>query len=367
MALRPSIATLEAVQDIRFCRSTDGARLAYAVHGSGPTLVVVSCWLSHLQFDWQSPVWRHFLDDLGGITRLVRYDERGFGLSDWNVTDFTLEARLADLDAVIEAVGVDRFALLGMSGNSPVALSYAARHPDRVSRLIVYGGWAGMPPPAPSSENELEEAAYQAMVRAGWARPDPLFRRVFTNIFIPEATEIQMGWMDDLQRMSTSTENMLGSRAERIRTDVTDLLADIAAPTLVLHARGDSAIEFKHARLLASGIPDARLVPLESRNHILLADEPAWRVFMNEVRAFMEPDRDIARARDMTSTAELTEREREILRHASDGRDNDEIAAALTLSVRTVERHLSNVYLKLGISGRSARTAAVARLLRERD
>lgn len=358
----------EAAQEIRFCRSTDGARLAYAVHGDGPPLVAVSCWLSHLQYDWQSPVWRHFLDDMGGISRLVRYDERGFGLSDWNVTDFSLEARLADLEAVIDAVGAERFALLGMSGNSPVALAYAARHPERVSRLIVYGGWAGMPLPAPSSEHDMEEAAIQAMVRAGWARPDPLFRRVFTNMFIPGANEAQMGWVDDLQRMSTSTENMLAARAERLASDLTDLLPDIKAPTLVLHARGDRAIEFKHARVLATRIPDARLVPLESRNHILLAGEPAWAVFMNEVRAFMEPDRAGLRPEhDMPRMAALTEREREILTLASNGRGNDEIAADLTLSVRTVERHLSNAYLKLGISGRSARTAAVARLLREGD
>ncbi|HEV8054380.1 MAG TPA: alpha/beta fold hydrolase [Candidatus Limnocylindrales bacterium] len=367
MAARAAPVRPEAAQEIRFCRSPDGARLAYAFHGSGPTLVVASCWLSHLEYDWQSPVWRHFLDDLGGIARLVRYDERGFGLSDWNVTDFSLEAQVADLEAVVDALGTERFALLGMSGNSPVALAYAARHPDRVTRLILYGGWAGQPPPAPSSEHDVEEAAYQAMVRAGWARPDPLFRRVFTNMFIPGATEIQMGWMDDLQRMSTSTENMLAARAERIRTDVAQLLPSITAPTLVLHARGDRAIDFKHARLLATSIPDARLVPLESRNHILLAGEPAWTVFMGEVRAFMAPEREVeSSADDMPSIAALTAREREILRHASDGRGNEEIAEALTLSVRTVERHLSNAYLKLGISGRSARTAAVARLLRER-
>ncbi len=197
------------VQQIRFCQAPDGTRIAYAVSGSGPPLLVSTCWLSHLQHDWQSPVWRHFLDDLGEITTLVRYDERGFGLSDWNVTDFSLEARLADLEAVIEALGLERFALLGMSGNSPVALAYAAKYPERVTRVIVYGGWAGMSV-APDPDKDAQEAAFRAMVRAGWARPDPLFRRVFTNMFIPDATEAQMGWMDDLQRMSTSTENMLG-------------------------------------------------------------------------------------------------------------------------------------------------------------
>src|ERR671915_1231555 len=240
MSVSPS--AIESTQQIRFCRSPDGVRLAYAYHGSGPPLVVVSCWLSHLQHDWQSPVWRHFLEDLGAITTLVRYDERGFGLSDWNVTDFSLDARLLDLEAVIDSLGFDRFALMGMSGNSPVALAYAAKHPDRVTRLIMYGGWAGWPQ-VPSMDDETE-LAFQALVRAGWARPDPIFRRVFTNIFIPDATEPQMRWYDDLQRMSTSTENMLAARHARRRTSVNDILGEVRAPTLVLHARDDTAIAF---------------------------------------------------------------------------------------------------------------------------
>ena len=359
-----SPSSIEANQQIRFCRSPDGVRLAYASHGSGPPLVVVSCWLSHLQHDWQSPVWRHFLEDIGAITTLVRYDERGFGLSDWNVTDFSLDARMRDLEAVIEGAGLDRFALMGMSGNSPVALAYAARNPDRVTRLIMYGGWAGWPQ-APRDDDETDEAAYQALVRAGWARPDPLFRRVFTNIFIPDATEQQMTWFDDLQRMSTSTENMLAARRARRATDVLDEVPAIRVPTLVLHARGDTAITFDHARGLAAAIPGARLTTLGSRNHILLADEPAWRVFRDEVAAFMEPDRVRSANAADDDVASLSPREREVLHLAAEGLSNEEVAQRLTLSVRTVERHLSNAYLKLGISGKAARTAAVARLLRQ--
>jgi len=359
-----SSSTIEATQQIRFCRSPDGVRLAYASHGTGPPLVVVSCWLSHLQYDWQSPVWRHFLQDLGAFTTLVRYDDRGFGLSDWNVTDFSLDARLRDLDSVIDALELDRFAIMGMSGNSPAALAYTARHPDRVTRLIMYGGWPGRPQP-PSPEDEDKEAAFQAMVRAGWARPDPLFRRVFTNIFIPGADERQMSWFDDLQRMSTSTENMLAARRARRATNVAALLPDIRVPTLVLHARGDTATDFEHARAMAAAIPGARLSALDSRNHILLADEPAWSVFRDEVAAFMEPDRARAAHAPDGDVATLSAREREVLHLAAEGLSNEEVAQRLSLSVRTVERHLSNAYLKLGISGKSARTAAVARLLRQ--
>jgi len=203
------------------------------------------------------------------------------------------------------------------------------------------------------------------MIRAGWAQEDPLFRRVFTNIFIPGASEEQMGWFDELQRMSTSTDNAVDSRIARQEVNLTDQLPRITAPTLVLHARGDLATPLDDARLTASLIPDARLVPLESRNHILLADEPAWGAFMEEVTAFMAPAAASERSGD--GLKELSLREREVLRLAAEGRSNAQIAQALVLSVRTVERHLSNAYLKLGISGRTARTAAVARLLRSAD
>ncbi len=340
-------------QEVRFCRADDGVRLAWARHGSGPPLLIVSCWLSHLQHDWQSPVWRHFLDDLGDIATVVRYDERGFGMSDWAVEDFSLERRLADLEALVDATGLSRFSVLGMSGGAPVALAYAHAHPERVTRMVLYGAMAagGL-----TQENSDEEAAFLAMIRAGWARPDPLFRRVFTNAFIPDASEQQMEWMDELQRTSTNTDNAVCSRIARHQTDVSDLLPDIAAPTLVLHA-DDDRVAPEWGIKLAAGIPDARLVLLDSRNHVLLSDEPAWQVFRREVADFIEPER------VSVPVDHLSDREREILLLAADGLDNTEIADRLTLSVRTVERHFQNVYLKLGLSGRTARAAAVARVL----
>jgi len=340
-------------QEVRFARADDGVRLAWARHGSGPPLVIASCWLSHLQHDWQSPIWRHFLDALGEFATVVRYDERGFGMSDWDVDDFSLARRVADLETLVDAAGLDRFALLGMSGGAPIALAYAHAHPARVSRLALYGGMASAGLVA--SDDEAEQA-FLAMIRAGWARPDPIFRRVFTTAFIPGATEEQMAWMDELQRTSTNTENAVCSRVARHHTDVSALLPEITAPTLVLHAEGDRVAPGAGTRL-AADIPSARLVMLESRNHILLSDEPAWDVFRAELAAFLHEDR------TTPSTAGLSVREREILALAAQGLDNAEIADRLTLSVRTVERHFQNVYLKLGLAGRSARAAAVARVL----
>ena len=345
---------LEA-QEVRFCRADDGVRLAWARHGSGPPLLIVSCWLSHLQHDWESPVWRHFLDDLGDVATVVRYDERGFGLSEWDVDDFSLERRLTDLETLVEATGLERFAVLGMSGGAPVALAYAAKHPERVTRMVLYGGMSCGRGTAAADDEAVEEA-FLAMIRAGWARPDSIFRRVFTTAFIPDATEQQMEWMDELQRTSTNTDNAVQSRIARHHTDVTNVLPDIAAPTLVLHARGDRVAP-DAGPALAAEIPDARLVMLDSRNHVLLADEPAWPVFRDEVAAFIGEDR------VNPSVTALSDREREILLLAAEGLGNGEIADRLTLSVRTVERHLQNIYLKLGLSGRTARAAAVARVL----
>jgi pimeloyl-ACP methyl ester carboxylesterase/DNA-binding CsgD family transcriptional regulator len=351
-------------QQIGFCRSSDGVRLAYAVHGTGPPLIVVSCWLSHLQYDWESPVWRHFLEDLGEFTTLVRYDERGFGLSDWDVADFSLGARLADLESIVESLGIDRFALMGMSGGAPVAMEYAVAHPERVTRLILYG--AALPradPDTPESRADLE--TWLGMLRMGWARPDPVFRRVFTSIFIPDATEEQMRWFDALQRMSTSTENAIESRKARAAVDIVDEVPRIRVPTVVLQPIGDQTVGFDSGVELAALIPGARLVPLDSRNHILLADEPAWTVFIDEVRRFMAPDRREVPADGPRALDALSAREIDVLRLAAEGRTNEGIAEALTLSVRTVERHLSNVYSKLGITGRAARTGAVADYLRQ--
>jgi len=349
-------------QKVRFCQAPDGVRIAYAVHGSGPPLLISTCWLSHLQFDWESPVWRHFLSDLGRFATIVRFDERGHGLSDWDVTDHSLESRLGDLEAVADDAGLERFALMAMAQGGPVAIAYAVRHPTRVSRLLFYDSYADPLRGMTAEDIELEEA-FEHLIKAGWGRPESTFRRVFTSQMIPGATEEQKTWLDDLMRASVSASTAYLARQQRKQTNATELLSQVRVPTLVLHALGDRMNSFAHGRHLASSIPGARLVPLDSQNHILLRDEPAWAVFVDEVERFLAADRPVPAPSPPHAKAVLSGRELEVLTLAADGQDNENIAEALSLSVRTVERHLQNIYVKLDVQGRSARAAAVARLL----
>jgi pimeloyl-ACP methyl ester carboxylesterase/DNA-binding CsgD family transcriptional regulator len=351
-----------SAQEVRFCRSRDGVRIAYARHGSGPVLVIATCWLSHLQFDWESPVWRHFLADLGEFATVIRYDERGHGLSDWGVEDHSLEARVADLEAVVDDAGLDRFALMAMSQGGPVVIDYAVRHAERVTRLVFYGSYASAFVD-PTAEQLEMAATLEAMIKVGWARPDSAFRRVFTSMMIPGATEEQMCWLDELQRVSVSAETAVLARHQRAQANVIDLLPAVVQPTLVLHSQRDQMNDFADSRLLASNIPGARLVPLDSANHIVLEHEPAWGTFVSEVQAFLAPDRALTTSPPPSLAGLLSAREAEVLRLAATGLDNDSIAAELVLSVRTVERHLQNAYTKLGVQGKAARTAAVARFL----
>jgi pimeloyl-ACP methyl ester carboxylesterase/DNA-binding CsgD family transcriptional regulator len=348
-------------QRVQFCRAPDGVRIAYAVHGDGPPLLISTCWLSHLQFDWESPVWRHFLTDLGRFATVIRFDERGHGLSDWDVTDHSLDARIGDLEAVADAAGFDRFALMAMAQGGPVAISYVARHPERVSRLMFYGSYSAAAQGLSSDDLELEDTFGQ-LIKVGYARPESTFRRVFTSLMIPGASEEQMRWLDDLQRVAASASTAYLARQQRFRADADALLPELDLPTLILHSVGDQMNSFDYGRHLAASIAGARLVALDSNNHILLENEPAWPVFLDAVRQFVAPDG------EPTPTGEplvdlLSTRELEVLRLAAAGHDNEAIAGQLRLSVRTVERHLQNVYAKLGLQGRSARVAATARLL----
>jgi pimeloyl-ACP methyl ester carboxylesterase/DNA-binding CsgD family transcriptional regulator len=351
-------------QEVQFCTAPDGVRIAYAVHGSGPPLVRTPTWLTHLEFDWESPVWRHWLVGLAERHTLIRYDERGCGLSDRDVEDLSLDARVADLRAVIEAAGAQRVALLGMSQSGPVAIAFAARHPDRVSRLVLFATYARgrlMRDPSPSAREHAELMI--SLIRMGWAQNEPAFRRLFTTLFIPGATADQMAWFDDLQRVTTDPQTAVRIRHARNHDDVTRDATQITTPTLVLHARRDGLAPFAEGRLLATLIRGARFVPLDSANHILLADEPAWEQFRIELHGFLDTEQ----PPPADDIPELSHRERDVLALVADGLSNDAIAERLHLSVRTVERHLSNIYAKLRVSGKAGRAAAAARFSRARE
>ena len=274
-------------QEIRFCTAPDGAQIAYATVGRGPPLVKAANWLNHLEYDWQSPVWRHLLHGLARNHRLIRYDERGNGLSDWDVEDISFEAFVSDLETVVDAVGIERFPLLGISQGVAVSIAYAVRHPERVSRLILYGGYAKGRRKRGSQASSEEAAALETLMRQGWGQENPAFRQMFTSLFMPGATSEQAQSFNDLQRITTSPENAVRIRRTIDEIEVSDLLPQVAVPTLVLHCRDDAVSPFDLGRRMAATIPGARFVALEGRNHMMLEDEPAWPRFLNEVERFL--------------------------------------------------------------------------------
>ena len=280
---------LDGGQQIRFCRAHDGVRIAYAKTGdlSGPALVKPGNWLTHLQYDWDSPVWRHWLTELGRGHMLVRYDARGCGLSDHDAPDMSFESWVRDLEAVVDAERLERFSMLGISQGCAVAIAYAARHPDRVDKLVLYGGYAvGRRLRTMSAQEELERTVLQNLIRIGWGRDNPAFRQVFGTLFLPEGTPAQHQWFSDLAN-TMPIENALRVRETTDVIDVRREAAEVRSSTLVLHARGDAMIPFEIGRQLAALIPGARFVPLHSRNHVLLETEPAWAQFVDAVRAHL--------------------------------------------------------------------------------
>lgn len=279
---------VDLAQEIRFCSAPDGVQIAYSTIGHGPPLMKTGHWLTHLEFDLESPIWRHLYRELARDYTLVRYDTRGNGLSDRTAADVSFASLVADLEVVVEAAGLTRFALLGISQGSMIALEYVRRHPERVSHLILYGGMAvGRNRRAQTDATREEEAAMRTLMRLGWGAENAAFRQLFTSQFIPDGTKEQADWFNELQRISASGEMAVRIGLATADVDLTAALPEVRVPTLVMHARGDARVPFEAGRRMAAGIPGARFVPLQGRNHLFLENEPAFTQFLEQTRAFL--------------------------------------------------------------------------------
>lgn len=336
-------------QQIRFCTSFDGTRLAYATAGAGPALVRAPHWLTHLEYEWESPIWKPWIAAFARRYTFVRMDERGCGLSDWEVADISFESWVRDLEAVVDAAGLERFALFGHSQGGAISIEYAARHPERVTHLVLLGAYArgwhhrGLRP------LQLQELQAQLkLVEVGWGRDEPSYRQMFAAQFVPGATLEQLRSMTELQKLSASPANVARIIRNFLDIDVRDAAARVRCPTLVVHARNDVRAPFEEGRLLAGLIPKARFVSLDTSNHILLSQEPAFGEFFDTLRGFLG-----GQAGPDVRFRQLTARETEVLELLARGRDNAQIAATLGLSEKTVRNNVSHIFDKLGVESRA--------------
>ena len=285
-AVSPVSRALRA-QRIGFCEVEDGTKIAYATVGSGPPLVKAANWLNHLEFDWGSPIWGRSFATMARGRTFVRYDERGSGLSDWDVADLTFEAFVEDLHAVVETLGLERFPLVGISQGCAVSIEYAVRYPERVTGLVLIGGYAAGWRYLASPEEQERREAVMKLTEVGWGTDNPAYRHIFSQTFMPEASAEDLAWFDEFQRKTTSPRNAARFQDAFGHIDVRHRLAEVAAPTIVLHSKYDQRIPLDQGRAIASGIRGARFVPLESRNHILVEYEPAWKVCFDNVAQFL--------------------------------------------------------------------------------
>lgn len=333
-------------QRIRFLRTADGVKLAWAESGAGPALVKAANWMTHLEFEWESPVWQHWIRFFSDHFRFIRYDERGCGLTDWQVSELTVGTWLNDLAMVIDAAQPEGpVSLLGISQGAAACIAYAVKHPERVSSMILYGGYARGAYHRGNPEATREYRLIVEAIRVGWGKENPAFRQLFTSRFIPEGTAEQVAWFNELCRRTTSAEVAASLLQMRAKLDVVDLLDRVRVPTLVLHAREDNVVPFSEGRFLASSIKDAQFVELPSKNHVLLADEPAWPRFKEAVLEFFGR----SSAEEEDRFASLSRREREILTLLTDGLGNADIGERLEISEKTVRNHISKIYDKLGV------------------
>ncbi|HNP34642.1 MAG TPA: alpha/beta fold hydrolase [Woeseiaceae bacterium] len=349
-------------QTVRYLRTKDGLSLAWAKSGRGPPLVRASNWLTHLEYDWESPVWRHWTSFLAQNFQYVRYDERGCGMTDRRLGELSMASWTGDLEDVVDASEVTRPVILfSVSQGSAIAINYALQYPERVSRLVLYGGYAVG---AKGCENKDYFESYQAiatLIRRGWNSENPVFRQLFTSRFIPDGTDEQLGWFNELCQRTTTPENAYRLMSARADIDIRERLSELRIPTLVLHADRDEVVPASEGRRLAAEIKGAEFVSLKTRNHILLEREPAWKDFCSAVLAFTSGLDAADDARRIFAT--LTNREQQVYTALCGGASNVKIAERLAISEKTVRNHLSSLFQKLGVH---SRTEAIV-LAREQD
>ena len=343
-------------QDIRFCTSKDGVRLAFASTGSGPPLVRVFSWLTDVEKDLTSVVTGHWIGELSRDYGYVRFDARGCGYSDRDIERMSLDAWVDDLEAVMDAMPLERVPLLGISVGAAVAIAYAVRHPERVSQLVLYGGFARGLLVRDTSAKVLEQA--QGLLKAaeiGWGADDPNFRQVFVHRMFRDATSEQLRAFDAVQRDTISGINAARFLKNNFEIDIQELARQVRCPVLAFHAKEDPLIPFSEGLLLASLIPNSRFVPLEGSNHIPFESDTAWPIFLAELRAFLPA---VSSVRPLTDAfvpraALLTSRQREILKAVAQGQTAKQIARTLDLSPRTVEMHVARALATLQCNSRA--------------
>jgi pimeloyl-ACP methyl ester carboxylesterase len=341
-------------QKIRFCTSSDGVKLAYAVSGEGPPLVLSASWFTHLENQWRSVVWQSWLAALSREYTVVRYDSRGCGLSDRHLENVTFDTWIQDFECVVDAVGFEQFSVLGTCLGGPIAMEYAARHPERVARLVLYGTPLRGRLRRTDRPKEVEKAKLLLdSLRLGWGPENHAFVQVWASMFQPGGTFEHMRSWCSQQCVAASAETAAHLLPIFWDLDMSSTVRRIRCPGLVAHAERDRVVPVEEARALAGLLADCRFVLLDSENHIPLADEPAWPHFLAETRSFLgEPGAARAAARDALPLGNLTPRERNVLECIARGLDNSEIAASLELSEKTVRNHITRVFDKIGVDHR---------------
>jgi len=334
---------------VRFCTSYDGTRIAYAITGEGPPLVRAPHWFSHLEHDWTNPAFQPWVEDLSKRYSFLRFDQRGCGLSDREVPEISPEAHVRDLECVVDAAGFERFAIFGASQGSAFAIAYAARHPERVSHLLLYGGFARGWAKRGSPTEILQRETQVRLIELGWGGDEPSFRQVFTTQFMPDASLEVIRAFNDMMPLTSSAK----TAAEIFRTNG-DINVEVEArglrcPTLVAHGTGDLRIPFEEGRRLAGLIPQAAFLTLETRNHLMLRDDPAWRKLLDAIVEFYPP----RRLKGADGFPQLTARERDVLELIAQGLDNAQIAARLALSEKTVRNNITHIFDKIQVENRS--------------